>query len=126
MDDSHFVIYDFASPISETKDNASISSFSLNYDGISIGSTEPFIVPLNSPYDILIEMILITKHDIIPHGKYMEKKTCDICTDSLENTYAFEFPCNNNHVFHRQCVILNILIMMDTHKRPLHRCPCCN
>ncbi len=130
MDDSQYVTYDMTSE----EDNKSNFSLPSEFSEISKFSEFAFsdnadnssFIPLNSQYDILIEMLLIFKHNIVAHGKYNGIVTdCVICSDPLHDTYAFEFPCDSSHVFHRQCVILNILGMIDTYNRPLHQCPCC-
>ena len=66
-------------------------------------------VPLNSKDDIVAELILIMQHGFKVYSKYDKDGQCQICLDDLLNQYVFEYPCNKNHAFHRNCLLTNML-----------------
>lgn len=76
-------------------------------------------IPLNSKDDIVAELILVTKHNLIPCSKYNEDYVCEICFDSLLDQYVLTYPCDSYHVFHRNCLLTYVL----NYKKVL--CPIC-
>ena len=62
----------------------------------------------NSKDDIVAEIILITQHNIKPYASYSGHSTCKFCMCELNNQYVFELPCNESHVFHRNCYMTYI------------------
>ena len=41
--------------------------------------------------------------------EYDKEADCVICTESLLGKYVFEFGCDETHVFHRHCILSNIM-----------------
>lgn len=76
-------------------------------------------IPLNSKDDIVAELILICRYGLNVYSKYHTDDNCDICFDSLLDQYAFQYPCNPKHTFHRNCLLTNVLQYMKI------SCPTC-
>lgn len=77
-------------------------------------------IPLNSDIDIIMEIILILNCNFNAYSKYNKNDVCGICFCEALDQYVLEFPCSNKHIFHRNCLLMNII----NYKR--FNCPLCH
>ena len=74
-----------------------------------VTQSSSFVQPLNSKDDILIELLLIHKHNVKAYSKWNYSDDCTICLDSMKDQYVLRYPCSPEHVFHRNCLLACVL-----------------
>ena len=80
----------------------------------------PIQIPLNSEDDILAELLLIDQHGVKAHSRWHREENCAFCYDTLKDQYVFQYPCDPDHVYHRNCLLMNVIVYKRLH------CPLCN
>lgn len=63
------------------------------------------------PMDGLMSEIQLThSYGLTAYSSFFKDINCDICFDSLLGQYALQYPCDFNHIYHRNCLLTNVLI----------------
>lgn len=60
----------------------------------------------NIKNDIFVQVLLLYKYGFKQYEKYVKDTRCNICLDTMKDTYVLETGCG--HPFHRKCLMQNI------------------
>ena len=74
--------------------------------------SKQFLKPVESDQDIIAEILLLNSYSFKQSEKYAgnDESNCSICRQPLRGEYVFQGSCASAHIYHRNCILDQILI----------------